>query len=259
MHETDLRALVELRRRGIHVSVCTGRMYSGTREIARAVGVEGAVGCLDGSQVVDSRDDTPLATHPIEAQAAEPLLSVIEEFDPITFLFSQDSILHDPRGDPFLPFVGLWSKKSVRLPSVLDPSHFSDDSSVAALVSLGDEEQIRGAATRIFERVGTHIQIGFFAVSRRELDADWGMVVRAAGVSKATALVRIAEHYGVTLEETVAVGDWINDTSMLAAAGRSFAMGQAPDEVKAAATDVLDADSWTGGGIEEAARRSGML
>ena len=234
-------------------------MYSGTREIARSVGVAGAVGCLDGSQVVDSSDDSSLATHPIVAHAAEPLLDAIEEFDPITFLFAQDSILHDERGDALLPFVGLWSKRAVRLRRVLDPAHFQDKSSVAALVSLGDEEQIRGAASRIFERVGDHIQIGFFSVARRDLDADWGMVVRAAGVSKATALGRIADHYGVSVEETVAVGDWVNDISMLESAGRSFAMGQAPEEVKAAATDTLDADSSTGGGIEEAARRSGML
>lgn len=259
MHESDYDAIRELRRRGVHVSVCTGRMYSGTREIARGIGVAGAVGCLDGSQVVDCRDDSNLATHPIIPDAAESLLEAVGEFDPVTFLFAEDSILHDERGDPFLPFIGLWSKRSVRLPRVLDPAHFSDDRSVAALVSLGDEPQIRAAAQRIFERVGTHIQIGFFSVAREDLDARWGMVVRAAGVSKATALSRIAEHYGATLEETVAVGDWVNDISMLEVAGRSYAMGQAPDEVKSAADEVLEADAWTGGGIEEAARRAGLL
>jgi hydroxymethylpyrimidine pyrophosphatase-like HAD family hydrolase len=234
-------------------------MYSGTREIARGVGVAGAVGCLDGSQVVDCRDDSSLATHPILATAAASLREAVEEYDPITFLFRQDSILHDQRGDAFLPFVGLWSRQSVRLPRVLDPSHFQQERAVDALVSLGDEAQIRATAQRIFERVGTHIQIGFFSVAREDLDANWGMVVRAAGIDKATALRRIAEHYGVTVEETVAVGDWVNDISMFEVAGRSFAMGQAPPEVKAAASDTLEADAWSGGGIAEAARRSGLL
>ena len=39
----------------------------------------------------------------------------------------------------------------------------------------------------------------------------------------------------------------------------AFAMGQAPDEVKAAATDVLKADVWSGGGLAEAAERAGLL
>ena len=72
-------------------------------------------------------------------------------------------------------------------------------------------------------------------------------------------LGHIAKHYGATLEETVAVGDWVNDVSMLRVAGKSFAMAQAPDEVKDAAHEVLDADVWEGGGIAEAAERAGML
>ena len=87
----------------------------------------------------------------------------------------------------------------------------------------------------------------------------WGMVVRAAGIDKGTAIEWIADHYGVTLRDIVAVGDWLNDVPMLRRAGRSFAMGQAPSEVRAAATDLLDADAWTGGGIAEAAERAGLL
>ncbi len=63
---------------------------------------------------------------------------------------------------------------------------------------------------------------------------------------RATALEWIAKHYGVSVEETVCVGDWMNDLPMLGAAGRSFAMGQAPDEVKKAATDVLERTITTG-------------
>ena len=43
---------------------------------------------------------------------------------------------------------------------------------------------------------------------------------------------------------------------MMTCAGRSFAMGQAPAEVKAAATDVLDATIETGGAIAEAIGRA---
>jgi hydroxymethylpyrimidine pyrophosphatase-like HAD family hydrolase len=87
----------------------------------------------------------------------------------------------------------------------------------------------------------------------------WGLVVRAAGVDKASALARIAEHHGVPLAETIAVGDWINDIPMLAAAGRSFAMAHAPEQVKDRATDQLQASLQSGGGIREAAERSGLL
>jgi Cof subfamily protein (haloacid dehalogenase superfamily) len=259
VHERDKKAVAALIDRGVHVSICTGRMYSGTREIARSIGVDGPVGCLDGSQVVHAGDDSTLASHPIAKDLTEPIRQTLREFDPVTFLFSDDTILHDGRGDPYLSFVGLWSKRALRLGNVLDSDHFREDRTVAALVSLGDQNQIRGAASRLLESLADQVQIGLFNVRPRDTEAPWGMVVRAAGVSKATALARIAEHYGVSIEETVAVGDWVNDISMLRAAGRSFAMAQAPDEVVASATDVLEADAVAGGGIEEAALRAGLL
>jgi hydroxymethylpyrimidine pyrophosphatase-like HAD family hydrolase len=61
------------------------------------------------------------------------------------------------------------------------------------------------------------------------------------GVNKATALERVRERLGIARTNIVAVGDGRNDLDMLrwaAAEGRSFAMGQAPDDVKAAATAV---------------------
>ena len=59
----------------------------------------------------------------------------------------------------------------------------------------------------------------------------------------------IAEREEVALEDTVCVGDWINDVAMFELAGRSFAMGQAPDEVKEKATDTLSETVENGGGV----------
>lgn len=62
-----------------------------------------------------------------------------------------------------------------------------------------------------------------------------------AGVSKASALSDVAGRLGVDREAVLAIGDGRNDVEMLAWAGRGVAMGQAPDEVKAAA-DLATAD-----------------
>ena len=124
---------------------------------------------------------------------------------------------------------------------------------------LGDEETIRGAGDAIDEKLAGRVQTVSFAIRRPELGGLWGMVVRAAGTNKGTALRWLAEHHGCGLEDTLVVGDWLNDLPMFAVAGRSFAMGQAPDGVKRAATDQLEATHESGGGIREAARRAGIL
>jgi hydroxymethylpyrimidine pyrophosphatase-like HAD family hydrolase len=98
-----------------------------------------------------------------------------------------------------------------------------------------------------------------FEVRREDFAGMWGMVVRASGVDKGTAIEWLALHYGVGLDDVVAVGDWLNDVPMLARAGLSYAMAQAPDEVKSAAKEVLEADIWAGGGVAEAAERAGLI
>jgi hydroxymethylpyrimidine pyrophosphatase-like HAD family hydrolase len=65
------------------------------------------------------------------------------------------------------------------------------------------------------------------------------------GVNKATALERVRELLGIPRSRVMAIGDGRNDIDMLewaAAEGRAIAMGQAPDEVRAVATEVTGTD-----------------
>jgi Cof subfamily protein (haloacid dehalogenase superfamily) len=57
----------------------------------------------------------------------------------------------------------------------------------------------------------------------------------APDADKGRALVAAAAHLGLDLADVVAIGDAHNDLSMLAVAGTAIAMGQADDEVRAAA------------------------
>jgi Cof subfamily protein (haloacid dehalogenase superfamily) len=62
--------------------------------------------------------------------------------------------------------------------------------------------------------------------------------IAAAGVTKASALENLRSRLGIEPHLTVAVGDGRNDIEMLSWAGRGVAMGQAPEEVIAAADEV---------------------
>ena len=60
------------------------------------------------------------------------------------------------------------------------------------------------------------------------------------GISKASALVRLADMLNIHISETMAIGDANNDLPMLKAAGFRVAMGNGKDEVKAVADYVTD-------------------
>ncbi|OON92801.1 MAG: hypothetical protein ATN32_09400 [Candidatus Epulonipiscium fishelsonii] len=58
--------------------------------------------------------------------------------------------------------------------------------------------------------------------------------------NKATALLQLAKHYDIKLDEICAFGDSSNDIDMLKAIPNSYAMGNASQEIKKAAKYVTD-------------------
>ena len=60
------------------------------------------------------------------------------------------------------------------------------------------------------------------------------------GAGKGALMLRMADMFGISHEKTVAVGDNVNDVSMIEAAGLGVAVANATDEAKAVADLVLD-------------------
>jgi len=256
-HPKDVAALRALQAVGVVVTIVTGRLYSGTRRTAEIVGVRGPVGCVDGSHVVSTETHKTLFHRGFEKHHAESLRASFEKTSPATFLFADDTIVHDDAGHPFLDYVSTWSTSVVRTKRVVEHPLWQHESGITAVVAVGTMPQILGTASHIQESIGDHAQVATFPTRPLGGAAGrWGMVVRAAGGNKGSALAWIADHHGVAMDETVAVGDWMNDVPMLEVAGQSFAMGQAPDAVKEIATDVLTENALSGGGVARAIERA---
>jgi hypothetical protein len=243
-HAVDLTALQRLRRAGVVVTIVTGRLFDGTRQSAKAIGIDGPVGCADGSHIVDAATGETLIHHGIQELHAGILAQALKARRMAAFAFKENRIIYDAAGEDFLQYVRLWSNDIERTRAVWDHSALREGE-LTALVALGTESLITDFVEEL-ERAGVGLQIATFAIQR--LGTLWGCIVRARVASKGTALAWLAGHHGLTLEETVCVGDWLNDVPMLKVAGRSFAMGQAPAEVKAHATDILPDDGHAGGG-----------
>jgi Cof subfamily protein (haloacid dehalogenase superfamily) len=252
--ERDRAAIERLRAAGVPSTIATGRLYSGTRAIARQASIEAPVACVDGSHIVDSRDDRELFSRALAGEHALAVRRILERHDAAGFLFAQDSVVYDPRGEPFIAYVRSWSTNVTSVEQVTAHPYWEHEEGVHAVVAVGTEAQIRGAVEAIGAAVPEAAFVLSFAVKRRE--GTFAMVVRAAGSSKGTAVEWLAAHYGCDPSEVVVVGDWLNDVPMFKRAGRSFVMAQAPALVKEAATDQLEAHASTGGGIAEAIERA---
>jgi hydroxymethylpyrimidine pyrophosphatase-like HAD family hydrolase len=185
-HEEDVRALKAAQRAGVHVSILTGRLYSGTRASAEALGIAGAVGCADGSHIVRACDHQTLVHHGLKGESAHAVRDALARNGPAAFVFAQDTIVHDMRGEAFLPYVRTWSQDIRPTSSIESHPFWSSEDGVTAVVAVGSAEQIHGTVDEIERTLGAEAQLTRFPV--RRLPDTWGLVARAAGGTKGSAL-----------------------------------------------------------------------
>jgi Cof subfamily protein (haloacid dehalogenase superfamily) len=263
IHRSDAEAIALLQRRGVPVSICTGRMFSGARLIARQLRLEGPVACVDGSHIVHVGDERSLFSATLDPIAAESLRERLASVELATFVFASDTIVYDSKGQRYRTYLRTWSERMSLVKSVTSPEGWAPLKEISAVVALGDKSDVDAvvdglnlgnASARTFG-----LQVATFPLRSPAKANGWALLVRRAEINKGTATEWLARYYGITLDRVVAVGDWVNDVPMFKVAGKSYVMSQAPVEVRNAASFVLAAYTQVGGGIREAAERSGLL
>jgi hydroxymethylpyrimidine pyrophosphatase-like HAD family hydrolase len=255
-HLRDVRAIRAAVVAGVRVSIVTGRLYSGTRAFVEQLGLNGAIACADGSHIVHASDHATLLHLGVRDADARTLRSSFQRASVATFVFARDAIGHDAAGVPFVDYVSTWSNDVRVAADVFQHDLWDADEGVTAVLAVGTRDQIVAVADDVGRRLPDAVMVAAFPMRRDPHAGQWAMIVRNARTTKGTAMRWIAAHEGLALEETVCVGDWINDVPMFDVAGRSFVMGQAPDEVKARATDVLEHTHEDGGGVAHALREA---
>ena len=232
------------------VTIATGRLFSGSLAAARACGIAGAIACVEGSHLVEVEGARTLAHHGMVAATTARLRDVLSTHRLAGFVFDHDAIHHDDGGrdgDDLLP--ASWSPNLRVVEEALHEGVWSRDP--LAAVAIGDPDAVTAAHAAVRGPDVFSVSFGVAACPGKH-----ALMVRAAGVSKGTALAALCETAGCTVAEAVVVGDWVNDIPMFEVAGRSFVMGGAPEHVRVKATDVLGRMAGSGGGIAEAIKRA---
>jgi len=246
--DRDIAAIAEVRAAGVTVTIVTGRLHSGSTEAARACAIDGAIACCDGSHLVEVATGRTLVHHGLTGDVAAVVRAAFASHGLPAFVFDAAGIHHDDTGAQYAHYIRTWSPN---LRVVEDDIAWQTEPLGA--VAVGDEAEVAAAHAVLREHAARVFSVSFplFACPGKH-----ALMVRAAGATKGTALAELCQLAGCSLGEAVAVGDWVNDVPMFEVAGRSFAMGSAPDHVRAKATDALSSTALAGGGIAEAVRRA---
>lgn len=226
LHEPVRAAVRDVLDAGHHVVIATGRSRGATLPVARSLEI-------DAGYMVCSNGGVTLRLDPELEEGYE--VTDLRTFDPRSVL---TQLRHR------LPSA----KYALELPdgTFRSTERFQDMSFGVAAAGVTFEELMDTTAVRLVvfstdssaEEFGRAVEgIGLSGVTYSVGWTAW-LDVAAAGMTKASGLEALRTVLKVAPEDTVAVGDGRNDIEMLRWAGRGVAMGQAVEEVVAAADEV---------------------
>ena len=220
---------------GHEVIVATGRAAANAVPVVRELGIEqGVVVSSNGAVTVELDQDHPKGFKTIDVVTFDPadvLTQLIEHLPEAHFAVEDvDGSYRFHR--PF-PTYALGDQN---FETPLEELMHHPVSRVVVLSPQHDVDEFLGLISKI----------GLASVSYAIGYTAW-LDISPQGVSKASALENQRQRLGIAREQVLVMGDGRNDIDMFQWAksngGLAFAMGQAPEEVQLAATDITSSVS----------------
>jgi len=247
--DVDARAVARAEAAGVTVTLATGRLATGTLSYARQLGLTAPLVCADGGLLLDPASGDVLDRRSIPAAHAKDAVADLVSHGLAPFVFLDGSIHCDESGAPHRTLVEVWSREIVVHASLGTAAPWHPRHGAALTVGMGTRQAVERAAEDLRRRRADQLDTVHFNMVGTDV---WAVRSLPRGCDKGDMLGRLALRLDITAQQIAVVGDWLNDLGMFRFAGRSFAMGQAPEMVRAAATDVVRATAETGGGVAEA-------
>ena len=215
---------------GVTVTIATGRMFEAALPVARALGVDVPIISYNGG-LIKSPSGRVYEEHTVDSALAHDIIAFCKE-----------------RGW----YIQSYSGGVLRYVEACDESCFYENSQQLTGQAVGWDglfAHTEGNCKLLLATKGRDVTLAraeaMLAAFGERVDvtrsADRLIEIVPKGISKASALKSLAGKLGISIAETMAIGDAYNDLPMLQAAGKSIAMGNAFPEVK----EVTDYETLT--------------
>ena len=232
---STIATIARLREKGILVILVSARPLHGITTIAQEVGLSDApIASLNGGYIVHGSDI--LFESYINASTAGKLYEQLAAYKVTLIWYQQQKWFAELSNQQVEK-----EQKITSVPIIIEPFRQTLNSWEQAntgpnkILIVGDVAEINS------------IQNKLQPLYRNELNMYTSkpiyLEVMNLPASKTNAIKFLISTYGINREETIAIGDNFNDKEMIEFAGLGVAMGNAPDEVKAAADFVTDTNN----------------
>ena len=235
-----IAAVHKLHDADIIFAVTSGRPPRGMAMLVEPLALRGPIAAFNGGLVVNP-DMSPIEQKLIPQELVADIVAVMRESVDVWIYQDTDWIILDPDA----PHVAK-ETSTVQFAAKVVDSLAGITENVEKITGVSDDHDLIEQVQRdLQDRFGDRI-----GASRSQ---PYYVDVTHPEANKGSVVAYLADHYDIDPSEIATMGDMPNDVSMFEPAGLSIAMGQAEDDVQAAATHVSSSNEDEGfaKGIED--------
>ena len=229
--EKTVAAVQQVVEKGVVFAICTGRPVQGVKKYTRLLDLQGPIITYNGAMIVDigrERPDRLLFEQGLGAEDARQIWRLGQSYG-VTMCVWSANRLYSNRLDEL-------TRKYSEL-SGMEPQLAGD---IEELLPAGVTKILWYAEAAQIQRCVQTIPAALFDEVTFCTSQPIFLEFFSSRVSKAAAMAKIGEIYNIKPNEMIAIGDGLNDLSMIEYAGLGVAMGNAEPEVKACAQYITD-------------------
>lgn len=207
---------------GVEVTLISGRNYGSMEFIVEEVGITAPIIGGGGAFIYDVQTNKVIEEHPLPLKETRELVRLCREEEVILVLeYVGNAMQERTFPNQHRPHPKHGYQRNI-VPDLLKELN---EPPVKAMV-IGEGHNL----AKVYERV-RHLDL-FDSLS---YSSSYSIDIVPSGVNKGSSLTALARYLNIPLQRVAVIGDWLNDLDMFRISGFSIAMGNAPDEVKAAA------------------------
>lgn len=210
---------------GVKIVITTGRPITGVRDILKELNIAGSdqyVITYNGGLVMSVDESEIIGTNLVDYEHYQK----IEEFAQAENVYLQVETMNAAHTtNHVVDYYGSFENSLVNLPLyVHEKGQMPKDLEMIKAMITTDAKVI----DQVIEKLPTDLTDRLNIIKSTPFNLEF----INKNTSKGSGLLMLADKLGIDISETMAIGDQMNDYSMISAAGVGVAMGNAIDEIK---------------------------
>jgi Cof subfamily protein (haloacid dehalogenase superfamily) len=240
--EGNRTAIKKAQEKGIEVVIATGRSYDEAQSVLAEAGLQCPIICVNGAEV-RTKEGEIIHTNELSAKQSLDIYEILHHSDTYYEVFTNKGIYTDhyekgvqtlmnifQTANPDMPEDQIYemaknrySKGHIQIVENYEHVIESNDQLIYKflVVSKNPSELMR-----VKEKLETFPEISVSSSGSENLEVTHNKA------QKGIALTWFTERMGISMQETMAIGDNLNDLSMFERVGRSVAMGNGHPDIK---------------------------